>query len=547
MGPHNGQSTARLRQAARQQVALVEGSALHMSSETRALLRNRLRIVALLLFVGFLAYLLRSLASIDVYLAPEHRVVFFVHVIVTLFMGFVGMRMCAHCDFTLKTMRWLELLVFGLPAAFFLLMDYHRLIYCASQALSHPHIPNILGYWILLIFCYALFIPNRWQRAAIVLGLMGLAPLGVVGIAYFRNQQFAQLCLTDSFQDNFTGIPLMMGLSVVTAIVGVRTIGSLRSEAFAARQLGQYHLCEKLGSGGMGDVYLAEHQMMKRPCAIKLIRPERAGDPRVMARFEREVRATAKLSHWNSIDIYDYGRTEDGTFYYVMEFLPGHNFGELIGLTGPLPTARIIYLLRQVCAALTEAHDQGLIHRDIKPANVFCANRGGLYDVAKLLDFGLAKPLISSLENEDLNLTQEGSITGSPLYMSPEQAAGENKVDARSDIYSLGAVTYFLATGKPPFDYSNPLRVMAAHAGESPINPRKWNTDISEKLSQVILRCLEKRPQDRFLSAQSFGDALDQIPLETAWDSEQAAQWWNCHECPERKARAKSALEMAAQ
>ncbi|MEO2044973.1 MAG: serine/threonine-protein kinase [Pirellulales bacterium] len=277
------------------------------------------------------------------------------------------------------------------------------------------------------------------------------------------------------------------------------------------------------------------------------LRPERAGDPRVLARFEREVRATAKLSHWNSIDIYDYGRAEDVTFYYVMEFLPGHIFGELIGLTGPLPTARIVYLMRQVCEALKEAHEQGLIHRDIKPANVFCAIRGGLYDVAKLLDFGLAKPLLSSIENEDLSLTQEGSITGSPLYMSPEQAAGENEVDTRSDIYSLGAVMYFLATGKPPFDYSNPLRVMAAHAGEIPKNPSERDTDISEKLSQVILRCLEKRPPDRFPSAQSLHDALGQIPLETRWSSEQAAQWWNCHECPERKARAKSALEMAAQ
>jgi serine/threonine-protein kinase len=517
-----------------------------MSSETRALLRNRLRTVALLLAVGFLVFLLRSLGSLDVYLAPQHRVVFFAHVGVTLLMGLVGMRMCSHCDYSLSTLRGIELLVFGAPAAFFLLMDYHQLIHCASQTIGHPHIPDILGSWTLLIFCYALFIPNSWQRAAIVLGTMGLAPLGVLGFTYFRNEAFALLCHDQAFRDTFMGTPLKMVFSVVTAVVGVRTIGSLRREAFVAKQLGQYHLCEKLGSGGMGDVYLAEHQMMKRPCAIKIIRPERAGEPRVLARFEREVRATAKLSHWNSIDIYDYGRTEDGTFYYVMEFLPGLNFGDLVESAGPIPAARIVYLMRQVCDALAEAHGQGMVHRDIKPANMFCAYRGGLYDVAKILDFGLAKPLWSSMEDDDLNLTQEGSITGSPLYMSPEQAAGDNEVDARSDIYSLGAVMYFLATGKPPFDYPNPLKVMAAHAGETPMAPGRWNSNIPAELSEVILHCLEKQPQDRFSSVRALGEALDQIPLKTPWAHAQAAEWWNCHECPNRKAQAETALEKAA-
>ncbi len=544
--PQSGQSAANLRQAARQQVALVEGSAVPMSSETRALLRNRLRITALLLAVGFLAFLLRSLGSLDVYLLPQHRVVFFTHIGVTLLMGIVGLRMCSHCDYSLNTLRWLELAVFGAPAAFFLLMNYHQLIHCASQSIRHPHIPDILGSWTLLIFCYALFIPNTWKRAAIVLGTMGLLPIGVLGLAYLRSQEFAQLCLDQTFRDNFTGLPLKIIFSVVTAVIGVRTIGSLRREAFVARQLGQYHLCEKLGSGGMGDVYLAEHQMMKRPCAIKLIRPERAGDPRVLARFEREVRATAKLSHWNSIDIYDYGRTEDGTFYYVMEFLPGHNFGELVELAGPLPAARIVYLMRQVCEALAEAHGQGMVHRDIKPANMFCAYRGGLYDVAKLLDFGLAKPLLSGMEREDPNLTQEGSITGSPLYMSPEQAAAEIGLDARSDIYSLGAVMYFLATGKPPFDYPNPLRVMAAHAGEPPKSPAGLNPIIPKELAEIILRCLEKEPGDRFSSAGALDEALDQIPLETPWTHAQATEWWNCHESPERKARAATVLEKAA-
>ena len=188
-------------------------------------------------------------------------------------------------------------------------------------------------------------------------------------------------------------VGLMLGLAVVTSVYGTHMVGSLRREAFEARRLGQYRLLRLIGSGGMGDVYLAEHQLMKRPCAIKVIRPSKADDPQALARFEREVHATAQLSHWNSVEIFDYGRAEDGTFYYVMEYLPGLSLAQLVERYGPLPPARVVYLLAQVCDALAEAHAAGLIHRDIKPGNIFAAVRGGQYDVAKLLDFGLAKPM----------------------------------------------------------------------------------------------------------------------------------------------------------
>jgi serine/threonine-protein kinase len=233
----------------------------------------------------------------------------------------------------------------------------------------------------------------------------------------------------------------------------------------AARQLGQYKLKRPIGSGGMGDVYLAEHLLMKRPCAIKVIRPEKAGDPKVLARFEREVQATAKLSHWNSIDIFDYGRADDGTFYYVMEFLPGMSLAELVRRYGAMPAARALHLMKHACDALQEAHEVGLVHRDIKPANIFAAVRGGMFDVAKLLDFGLAKPLADA---DAAQLTQEGSITGSPMFMSPEQAIGDRDPDARSDVYAVGSVLYFLLTGRPPFDDENPMKVLIAHAHEQP-------------------------------------------------------------------------------
>jgi serine/threonine-protein kinase len=295
----------------------------------------------------------------------------------------------------------------------------------------------------------------------------------------------------------------------------------------------------------MGEVYLAEHQMMKRPCAVKLIRPEKAGDPLMLARFEREVRATAKLSHWNSIDIYDYGRTADGTFYYVMEYLPGHNVGEIVQDYGPIPAARTIYLMDQVCAALNEAHGIGLVHRDIKPGNIFCAYRGGEFDVAKLLDFGLVKP--SSLDGHGgVNLTAEGTVTGSPLFMSPEQASGDDRVDGRSDIYSLGAVMYFMLTGQPPFMNENPLKVIIAHASQDAVPLRQLNPSLSIELEEIVMRCLEKDPDHRFQDVAALQRALKEVAFAESWSSDLAAEWWSCNGCPERKKLAAELVEAAA-
>jgi serine/threonine-protein kinase len=295
----------------------------------------------------------------------------------------------------------------------------------------------------------------------------------------------------------------------------------------------------------MGEVYLAEHRMMKRPCAVKIIRPEKAGDPQALARFEREVRATAKLSHWNSIDIYDYGRTADGTFYYVMEFLPGHNIGEIVDDYGPIPAGRTVYLMEQVCAALNEAHGIGLVHRDIKPANIFCAYRGGVFDVAKLLDFGLAKPTVEA-DDRQPNLTMEGTITGSPLFMSPEQATGGDDLDGRSDIYSLGAVMYFMLTGRPPFEANNPVKVMVAHASQDVTPPRQLNAEIPGELEEIVLRCLEKDPDHRYQDVASLQRALHEVALDDVWTSDRASEWWNCNGCPERKKLAAELVEAAA-
>jgi tRNA A-37 threonylcarbamoyl transferase component Bud32 len=536
-----GNQSDDLRDSARRRVALVEGSTPHMSSETRNLLRKRLRVVALLLFTGFstfLAWFLFMRAVEGEWLISGTLLAW--HVGVATLMGWLALKLCGHCDLGLAKLRFVEAMVFGAPAAYFLMLDYERLIVTASLG-QHAHIHPIVTGWMLLIFSYALFVPNTWRRAAVVIGLFAVAPIAVNLFAYFRNPAFAAL-LDEHFRGAVTEQILKVSIAAMVAIVGVQSIGALRREAFVAKQLGQYRLKKLLGSGGMGEVYLAEHQMMKRPCAVKVIRPEKAGDPQVLARFEREVRATAKLSHWNTIDIYDYGRTPDGTFYYVMEFLPGHNLGELVNGHGPLPPARIVYLMRQICDALAEAHSHGLVHRDLKPANIYCAYRGGMFDVAKLLDFGLAKPLSDA---KNAGLTQEGSITGSPLFMSPEQASSD-EVDARSDVYSLGAVMYFMATGRAPFVYESPLKVMIAHASEDPEPPRYVNGDVPVELEEIILRSMEKRPADRYQSVAELRDALDQVPGDSQWNAKLAADWWNNYGCPKRKALAAEAVELAA-
>ncbi|MCA9241100.1 MAG: protein kinase, partial [Planctomycetales bacterium] len=407
-----------LRGVAKNRVALVEGSSPHLSGETRDLLRQRLRIVALLFFGGFAAFLIWMLVFLRS-AAPGWLLA--THACVTLLMGLMAAYLSANRGLSLGRLRLVELIVFGDPAIYFLVLTRLKL-HSMANLTEGAHLPVVLVPWLLLIFTYALFIPNSWSRALSVIGPMGLAPLGVILLQRVTCPGFQACATRQEFHSYTLEQAIVMSVVVATAVVGVHTINSLRVQAFEAKRLGQYVLRRRIGSGGMGEVYLAEHQMMKRPCAVKVIRPEKAGDPRTLARFEREVRSTAKLSHWNSIDIYDYGRTPDGTFYYVMEYLPGHNVGEIVEQYGPMPVERVVYLIEQVCKALSEAHGFGLVHRDIKPANIFCAYRGGEYDVAKLLDFGLAKPVHSG---DSLHLTQEGAITGSPLFMSPEQATGE--------------------------------------------------------------------------------------------------------------------------
>lgn len=537
--------------AARGLVRLVEGGSVHLSNETRQVLQRRLLIASALFAFGYLAFMIRGVIYWDDTYGRmgsfhDGTHVFYIHAIATVLTFAISGWLAKSPGLSITSLRIAEWSVFGGAALFFLFITQHRLHVSANMG-DGSHLPVVVGPWLLLLFMYALFIPNNWRRALRFMGPAALIPIAVI---YFQKTFCTgfQACLADGgYGDYITEQALEMLFALVIAVVGVHTINTLRREAFAAKQLGQYRLKQRLGSGGMGEVYLAEHQMMKRPCAIKVIRPDKAGDSRNLARFEREVRSTAKLSHWNSIDIFDYGNTPDGTFYYVMEYLPGHNLGELVELEGALPPARVVYLMDQVCRALGEAHGIGLVHRDIKPANIFCSYRGGEFDVAKLLDFGLAKPVMAAVgDATSAMLTQEGAITGSPMFMSPEQASGEREADVRSDIYSLGCVMYHLLTGKSPFPYEQVVKVIIAHASEDVIPLRQHNPLLPIELEDVVLRCLEKDPEDRFQTVEDLRRALADIQLDDEWSPERAAQWWNCKACPERKAMAAAAVEAAA-
>jgi serine/threonine-protein kinase len=283
----------------------------------------------------------------------------------------------------------------------------------------------------------------------------------------------------------------------------------------------------------MGEVWRAEHDLLARPAAVKLIRPEVLGETNggsavALRRFEREARATAMLHSPHTIGIYDFGTTPDKTFYYVMELLEGLDLATLIARFGPVSGGRAVYLLKQVCKSLAEAHHTGLIHRDVKPANIYSTRQGLEYDFVKVLDFGLVKG--GGINAQDTLLTLDGTATGTPAFMAPELAMGKENVDARADIYSLGCVAYWLLTGQLVFENSNPVAMVVDHVNKAPTPPsQRTEIEVHEELERVILSCLEKEPDARPSSVSELYDRLEACNLDSAWNQQQARDWWQLH------------------
>jgi serine/threonine-protein kinase len=327
-------------------------------------------------------------------------------------------------------------------------------------------------------------------------------------------------------------------LAAGIAYVLSRALHHLGTAAERARRMGNYELVRALGSGGMGEVWLAHHRLLERPVAVKLVRPDvitrevvEDADT-VFRRFEREARTIASLTSPHTIQLFDYGIAEDGAFYYVMELLDGLDLETLVAKFGPMPAERVIHVLVQIAASLDEAHERGLIHRDVKPANVYLCRLGGEHDFVKVLDFGLV--ITSGQAVEQLTrLTTDGLTSGTPAYMAPELATGAPDVDGRADIYGMGCLAYFLITGRMVFESPSMVRMLADHIETQPTPPsQRTELTVPEDLEALILACLEKNPDRRPKSARELAASLRRCAGSSAWTPERAERWWRTHVPP---------------
>jgi len=320
---------------------------------------------------------------------------------------------------------------------------------------------------------------------------------------------------------------LPTAVSAAIAIIVTRIVHRMHVDAEMGHEMGSYHLEELLGRGGMGEVWKASHRLLARSAAIKLIRPDSSGSDgrESIKRFEREVKAAAGLQSPHTVDIYDYGTTEDGTFYYVMELLEGFDLETLVERFGPVPAERAVHILIQACLSLAEAHQGGLIHRDVKPANIYVCRYGLEWDFVKLLDFGLVKNTGAVQERQ---LTNAGVIAGTPGYMAPEMGLGSPDLDWRADIYALGAVGYWLVTGGPVFDGKRPpMQIIMDHIQKSPPAPStRTGNEIPAELDQILISCLQKDPHNRPQTMQELARSLRAVPLGTPWTEDRARRWW---------------------
>jgi hypothetical protein len=373
-----------------------------------------------------------------------------------------------------------------------------------------------------VLIARTVLLPSSGRRTLAVC-LLALIPVGAVAtwlrVQGLEGEPSANQWLLQAYVA-YRALAITAFLATLTSNV----IYGLRRRVQEVAQVGQYLLREKLGEGGMGVVYRATHALLRRDTAVKLLLPTRIS-AESLARFEREVTLTAALTHANTVAIFDYGRTPEGVFYYAMEYLEGGDLERLVEYAGALEPARAIWILEQVCRALSEAHALGLVHRDIKPSNVLLCERGQEGDVTKIVDFGLVKDLNAS----GAAASYEETLTGTPLYMSPESITSPDAIDLRSDLYSLGAVAYFLLVGRPPFTGKTIVEICAAHLHTVPEPPSRRRSGLPADVEAVILRCLAKDPSARFSDARALRVALLECSSAGEWSARSAADWWSSH------------------
>ena len=364
----------------------------------------------------------------------------------------------------------------------------------------------------------SILIPSTFQRT------LAVSAIAAAPVVYYFATQSVSSSLGQSEESSrlFSVFGCLWSLfAVLVASVNSRQLFGLREQLREAGKLGQYTLEERIGQGGMGVVYRAAHALLRRPAAIKLLSNERTSD-RDQARFEREVQLTSRLAHPNTIAIFDYGRTADGVFYYVMEYLDGLDLDRLVKQEGPLPPARAVHILTQICGALSEAHALGLVHRDVKPANVVLTDRVDEPDIVKVVDFGLARALTPNPEE-----SQHGAITGTPLYLAPEAISAPATADSRADIYAVGAVAYYLLSGRNVFEAPSVIETLGQHMLKEPTAPSAHLTaPLAGDLEALVLSCLSKDPAKRPQSTADLRAALLACEDGARYDRAAALAWW---------------------
>jgi tRNA A-37 threonylcarbamoyl transferase component Bud32 len=527
-------------------VPLPELKQFQLDPETHALFHQRLRLCCLIAAVPFSFFVACSATNFIQMLGRETvGWTGFVLASTTLILlaGTAGFLLRKkHLEET--WLRVLELGVFGMMAVCFAYWQFAVLTALPVNAVNEPSelwpaieqayvlAASLFVHfcWFVLIVFHGVLVPNSLARGAGVALGMCVAAVTISAVA----------AITHPPTGRNAGVVFAICTTMLAAATGLSVFGTAKTEALrrevrsareAMRELGQYRLRRKLGQGGMGEVYLAEHRLLKRPCALKRIHPKFLDNPDQLRRFEREVKATAQLRHPNTVEIYDYGRADDGTFYYVMEFVPGMNLEELVLRYGPFPSERVVHILRQVCGALREAHRCGLVHRDIKPSNILVDPRGTPHDQAKLVDFGLVQTINADSSDPDQKLTRDGLIVGTPEYMSPEQASG-GVLDARSDLFSLGVVAYFLLTGKEVFHRGNPVKTLMAVVSDEAEPVSRYNPFVANDLQAILQRCLAKSPAERFQHASELDEALAQCRCPAEWTEQRCLAWWEERQSP---------------
>jgi eukaryotic-like serine/threonine-protein kinase len=491
---------------------------------------QRLRVAAFLYAVAFflaafLPPLLSPLGRAQLVAAPLHRLPGFLSIAGALSLAWLVSRPGISAQVKLRAGLVFEVLgSFGIAAA-----QYHAIEAPIRRSLVAGGDFGLswVAVWVIL---FSVMVPTP-PRVALLTATLSVAAVPLMyaaGVATGSNVPLD----SGTF---FFGLVFPYFVVLLLAHFSSHVVYGLGTAVRKARELGSYRLVERLGQGGMGEVWRARHRMLARPAAIKLIRPELLGardaESRhvLLRRFEREAQATALMRSPHTMELYDFGIAEDGTFYYVMELLDGFDLDRLVERFGPLPPERAVHLLRQICESLAEAHEAGLIHRDVKPANVYVCRYGREVDFIKVLDFGLATRGPMAQQQDD-RLTAGDSAGGTPAFMSPEQALGDEQVDARSDLYAVGCIAYWLLTGTVVFTGATPIETIVMHASREPEPPsRRIGRTIPADLEAIVLACLAKDPANRPRSAAELSARLATVQLAEEWTAERAREWWDMH------------------